>query len=73
MQYVDNRPYLITFKGICGENMMIDVSAIEFAYPVKMLGQEVVQIGMKTGKKLFVNSTIKEFSLMVEQHIHKDN
>lgn len=67
-QSANPKSCLVEFKGICGENMLIDVLAIEFAYPIQMLGQEVVYIGMKTGKKLFVNSTMENFSLTVKQY-----
>ena len=53
------------FKGICGEKILIDDNSVEFAYPTKVLEQEVVYVGMKTGKKLFIDMKFKDFQYIV--------
>lgn len=51
----------IIIKGACGSPMLVDRDYVSFAYPVKMAGHELLYIGMKDGKKLYADCTLKDF------------
>lgn len=58
---------LVTAVGICGETLFFDPTSIEFAYEITMLGKQVMYLGMKTGKKLFLDMNKEDFSKLLEK------
>jgi len=50
----------VVIKGACGKSMLIDRDFVSFAYPVEMVGHELLYIGLKDGKKLYADCTLKE-------------
>lgn len=57
---------ILTVKGICGETLFFNPELVEFAYEVTMLDTKVMYVGMKSGKKIFINIKKDEFSKLIE-------
>lgn len=57
---------ILTVKGICGETLFFNPESIEFAYEVTMLDTKVMYVGMKSGKKIFINIRKDDFDKLIE-------
>ncbi len=57
---------ILTVKGICGETLFFNPELLEFAYEVSILNTKVMYVGMKSGKKFFLDIKKDEFSKLIE-------
>lgn len=60
---------LLTVKGICGETLFFNPELVEFAYEVQMLDTKVMYVGMKSGKKIFINIRKDDFEKLIKSFI----
>lgn len=64
---------ILTVKGICGETLFFNPELVEFAYEVQMLDTKVMYVGMKSGKKIFINIRKDDFSKLIEPYLTKES
>ena len=64
---------VIEVLGTCGNKILIDPNSIEYCYPVKLLGKEVLNCGLKSGKKILLDEDYTKFSkTILRENIEKD-
>lgn len=59
---------MIKLLGVCGNYMLIDPNSIEYAYPTVTFEGTSLNIGLKSGKKLFAQTTFEEFQRILEKN-----
>ena len=57
---------ILKVKGICGEALFFNPELLEFAYEITMLNKKVMYVGMKSGKKFFIDMDKKDFEKILE-------
>ncbi len=57
---------ILTVKGICGETLFFNPELLEFAYEVSMLNTKAMYVGMKSGKKFYLNIKKDDFEKLIE-------
>ena len=57
---------ILKIKGICGETLFFNPELLEFAYEINMLNTKVMYVGMKSGKKLFLNIDKANFMNLIK-------
>lgn len=57
---------ILQVDGICGETLFFNPDLLEFAYEITMLNTKVMYIGMKSGKKLFLNINKNDFTKLIK-------
>lgn len=64
---------LLTVKGICGETLFFNPELVEFAYEVQVLNTKVMYVGMKSGKKFFLDIGKEDFEDLIKPFTIENN
>ena len=60
---------LLEVMGTCGYKVLIDPDSIEYCYPVKLLGKEVLNCGLKSGKKILLDENYTNFKTILQENM----
>ena len=58
---VKKKIMILKVNGICGETLFFNPELLEFAYEITMLNKKVMYVGMKSGKKFFIDIVYLDF------------
>lgn len=57
---------LVKFKGVCGNDVIIDTNSIEIAYGIKFLDKDCTYVRLKSGKTIILADEMKMFIKSLE-------